>query len=179
MIRRGTLLLAEPFLGDHNFERSVILICEHSSEGTFGLVLNKPTDFQLCDVVDVDLNFQIFIGGPVDKNTLHYIYRDFLSVQNTVKLKDGLCWGGDFEELKASLTGYTNEHQYVRFFVGYSGWAAGQLDDEIKAKSWIIYNGDIKDILQIPPKDMWRTILKKMGGVFKLYANYPVDPRLN
>jgi putative transcriptional regulator len=179
MVQKGTLLLSDPFLGDPNFERAVILICEHAADGTFGLVLNKETEFNLNDVVDVVHDFPLFVGGPVDRNTLHFVYKDVLRVKNSVKIKDGLLWGGEFEELKSIISGISKEQNYIRFFVGYAGWALNQLDEEIAANSWITYSGDIKNILSIEPANMWRTILKSMGGKHKEYANYPIDPRLN
>lgn len=72
----GCLLIAEPFMGDTNFERSVVLVCEHNTQGTFGLVLNQPTDLTLSDVVeDITPDLPLFVGGPVQQNTLHFIHQ--------------------------------------------------------------------------------------------------------
>jgi putative transcriptional regulator len=66
-----------------------------------------------------------------------------------------------------------------RFFLGYSGWAAGQLDEELKANSWIVTSAKADELFDIPAEDLWRELLKNMGGKYKMISNYPKDPRLN
>jgi putative transcriptional regulator len=178
----GDLLISEPYLPDRNFERSVILVCEHNEEGTFGLVLNHPSGSKVEDVVaDVEtMDSDIHIGGPVQQNTLHFIHRAPDLIDHVIKVKEGLFYGGDQERLMTLIDTHQIRKDDFIFFVGYSGWSPGQLLEELKAKSWIVYQ-DVKpnELFDISPDDLWKHILQKMGGKFKAISNYPVDPRLN
>ncbi len=180
--RKGDLLISEPFLPDPNFERTVIYICEHNEEGSFGFVLNRPSELKFDDIIAEveDFDMTMYIGGPVQHDTLHFIHRASDIIDDGVIIKENLCWGGNFEQLKALInTKQINEKDF-RFFIGYSGWGAGQLQEELDANSWIVLpNATEKQIFDIPPDQLWRTILKDMGGRFKMYSNYPSDPRLN
>lgn len=179
-VTNGSLLIAEPYLGDTNFERSVVLICEHNAEGTFGLVLNQTTDLHLSDVIeDVYADYPLFVGGPVQQNTLHYLHRRPDLIDGSIRLGEGLYWSGDFEQVKQAVNIGTLSEADIRFFVGYSGWSEGQLDSELSQKSWIVTQSDAGFLFDTPANQFWRGILKRMGGEFKAIANYPVDPRLN
>lgn len=179
-VTNGNLLIAEPFLGDTNFERSVVLVCEHSAEGTFGLVLNQTTSLTLSDVLDdTYAELMLFTGGPVQQNTLHFIHRRPDLIDGSVEVMDGLFWSGDFEQVKRAVNLGTLTNRDVRFFIGYSGWSGGQLADELDAKSWIVARTDTAFLFDTPPDQFWRGVLKQMGGEFKSIAHYPLDPRLN
>jgi putative transcriptional regulator len=179
-VAKGNLLIAEPFLPDGNFERTVILLCEHSEEnGSFGLILNKPTSLVVSEAVDMlDIEQKIYIGGPVEQNTLHFIHT-FSDLKGSIPVGDGIYWGGDIEQ----MSHYGNLRQLnpsnCRFFVGYSGWASRQLADEIRQNSWIIYRGSIQSLFTWPIDSMWQVVLKNMGGKYRVYSNFPEDPRLN
>ncbi|MCS6968160.1 MAG: YqgE/AlgH family protein [Cytophagales bacterium] len=179
-VAKGNVLIAEPFLPDGNFERTVVLLCEHdNSKGTFGLILNKPTSLTVSQATElIDIDQKIYIGGPVEQNTLHFIHT-FADLKGCVPVKDGVFWGGDIEQ----LSHYSNLRQLntsnCRFFVGYSGWAPYQLANEIEQNSWIIYRGSIAGLFEWPSENMWQAILRNMGGKYKVYANFPEDPRLN
>lgn len=179
-VTNGSLLIAEPFLGDTNFERSVVLLCEHTEEGTFGLVLNQATNLHLSDVLDdAYADLTLYTGGPVQQNTLHFIHRRPDLIDNAVKIAQGLYWSGDFEQVKQALNVGTLTDSDIRFFIGYSGWGTGQLADELEAKSWIVTQVEAAFIFDTPADQFWRGILKRMGGEYKVLSNYPVDPRLN
>ena len=178
----GNLLISEPFLQDENFMRSVVLLCEHNSEGSFGLVLNKPSILHLRELVE-ELSFlenEVFVGGPVEQNTLHFIYFGEKVLEGSLAIGEEFWWGGDFEGLVDHLKNGTLDPRYVRFYIGYSGWGSGQLSDELAENTWIICDHKIDpEVLQNTPDELWRLVLKKMGGEFKVIANYPLDPRLN
>lgn len=176
----GKLLISEPFMGDENFERTVILLCEHNTNGSFGLVLNQKTKLTLSDVIDDNYSEQpIFTGGPVQQNTLHFLHSLGNEVLYTSKVADGIYWGGDFEHIKSMLNYKSGETDEVKLFVGYSGWEAGQLQKELGRNAWYVADADPTLIFETPPKDVWRRVLRKMGGSYKVIANYPIDPRLN
>lgn len=178
----GNLLISEPFLQDENFVRSVVLLCEHNSEGSFGLVLNKPSILQLSQLVE-ELSFlenEIFVGGPVEQNTLHFIYFGEKKLEGSIPIGENLWWGGDFESLVENLKLGSIDSDSVRFFIGYSGWGSGQLSDELNENTWIISDSKLEvEVLQNTADELWKLILKNMGGEFKIMANYPLDPRLN
>jgi len=180
IVTNGNLLIAEPFMGDSNFERSVILVCEHSPAGTFGLVLNQLTDIHLSDVIDdIQPDLPLYVGGPVQQNTLHYIHRRPDLIDSSVRLGDGLYWSGDFDDIKRAVNVGTLTERDIRFFIGYSGWSEGQLDAELQQKAWIISSTSADFLFDTPTKEFWRGVLKQMGGEYKSIAHYPVDPRLN
>ena len=179
-ITNGSLLIAEPFLGDSNFERSVVLVCEHNHEGTFGLVLNQSSNVTLSDVLDdVYPDFPLLVGGPVQQNTLHFIHSRPDLVDGSVRVMDGLYWSGNFEQVKRAVNVGTLNEQNARFFIGYSGWDAGQLATELKQNTWIVTRTDSTFVFDTPADKFWRSVLKQMGGKFKEFSNYPIDPRLN
>lgn len=179
-VTSGNLLIAEPFMGDTNFERSVVLVCEHSRAGTFGLVLNQQTDLHLSDVIEeVYADVPLFVGGPVQQNTLHFIHRRPDLIDGSIPVVDGLYWSGDFEQIKQAVNLGTLTERDARFFIGYSGWDSGQLDDELTRKSWIISRITADFLFDTPTNAFWRGVLKQMGGEYKSIAHYPVDPRLN
>jgi putative transcriptional regulator len=178
----GSLLVSEPFLKDENFVRSVILLCENNENGSFGLVLNKLSILNLGDLFEVcsTLDCEVFVGGPVEQNTLHFIYFGERQGENSVALGTNLWWGGDFDQIITKLKNKELDIKNFRFFIGYSGWDVGQLDTEIEDKTWIVCANDFPEhIFQYSPDQFWKKILKNMGGEFQVLANYPLDPRLN
>lgn len=177
---KGKILIAEPFLDDKNFERSVVLLCEHNAEGSFGLVLNQLTNLKLDDVMEnIYSDLSLYLGGPVEQNTLHFIHRLGNQIDGTVDIGNGIYWAGDFEQVKTLINiGKISEND-IRLFVGYSGWSGGQLENEMKQNSWILSDTDANLIFETPSKNFWREVLKRMGGQYKVLSNYPTDPRLN
>jgi putative transcriptional regulator len=174
------VLIAEPFLGDPNFERSVVLICEHNDEGSFGLVLNNVSKNTIADVVDdIYVEFPLFIGGPVEQNTLHFVHRLGHLIEDSIDLGNGIFWSGDFETVKSLLSIGSIKSEDIRFFIGYSGWGAGQLANELAQNTWILSDINSEVLFEEYTNQFWRTVLKRMGGDYKVLANYPVDPRLN
>jgi putative transcriptional regulator len=178
---KGVLLVANPYLGDPNFERGVILLCAHSSQGAFGFVLNQLTELFLGDVLDETIyqDIPLNLGGPVEKNTLHFIHRRPDLITGGDEITSGVFWGGDFEQVKLLLNVNRLGKEDIKFFIGYSGWGSGQLEGEIGEESWIITRSPAEFLFSTEPGDFWRNILKSMGGEFRSIAHYPTDPRLN
>lgn len=179
---KGTLLISEPFMADPNFKRSVVLLTEHHSEGTVGYVMNHKSDFLLKDIISDcwDANFQVYLGGPVATDTLHFIHKVPDKIPGGADLGNGLFWGGDFEALKIQINNYNIEEEEIKFFIGYSGWAEEQLDDELAVNSWIVsdkYNPDM--IFDDSETDLWKEAIINMGTKYAHIANFPTDPALN
>lgn len=178
---KGRLLISEPFLPDPNFERTVVLLCEHNDEGSFGFVVNKPSLLKICEVMEdmKGLNDIVFVGGPVQQDTLHFLHRN-TTINNAVKIKDEIFWGGDFESLVTHLDTAQLHVDSIRFYLGYSGWGPGQLETELEEDSWIVCDFVTDELLfNTDPILIWKKALENMGGRFSIYSNYPVDPRLN
>jgi len=180
-IQKGNILIAEPFLGDDNFERSVVLLCEHNQEGSFGFVLNQATKMTLADVLEdvTSAEMPLYIGGPVEQNTLHFLHRLPDLLDHTVEVQEGLYWGGDFEQVTSLINMGKITENDIRFFLGYSGWGEGQLANELSENVWITTQAASAFIFETAADQFWRSILRNMGGRHKVLSNYPTDPRLN
>src|SRR4051812_27608654 len=137
-IMPGKLLIADPFLRDPNFMRSVIFMCEHKEEGSFGFVLNRKYDQFLGELLNgVEFSdFPVYYGGPVQVDTIHFLHQCPNLVTGGIEVVDGIFWGGDFEVVMELLKANRLTNRDIRFFIGYSGWGQGQLEEEMKQKSW-------------------------------------------
>lgn len=179
--QKGRLLISEPFLPDPNFERTVILLCEHNEQGSFGFVLNKPSLLRMSDVLQETGSYSevLYVGGPVQQDTLHFIHRS-TQLEGGIEIAKGIFWGGNFEAVSIMLKQGNDMENDFRFFLGYSGWGAGQLQSELEQNSWIVSdNVTAEQIFDTEPEVLWKEVLKKMGGKYKMFSNYPIDPRLN
>lgn len=175
----GTLLIAPPTVLDPNFFRTVVLLCEHSTNGSFGLILNRPIEVEI-DILTGDLagyEGELCFGGPVQPDTLHFLHR--LDVPDAEPVVDGIRWGGDFESVMSYHREQSLTDSTLKLFLGYSGWGAGQLHDEIQAGGWIVADADASAVFGEPARELWRKRLRKLGGEFAVLANFPIDPRLN
>lgn len=178
---KGRLLISEPFLPDPNFERTVVLLCEHNDDGSFGFVLNKPSILKVNEIMEDIAAFDniVYVGGPVQQDTLHFIHRK-ANITNAVEIAGNVFWGGDFESLVLLCDTRQISTHDIRFFLGYSGWGPGQLESELGQDSWIVCDYVTDQLLfDTDPQIMWRKALENMGGRFSMYSNYPTDPRLN
>lgn len=179
--KKGSILISDPFSDDVYFGRSIVLICEHNEEGTFGFVLNNYIDLDLHQLDDQFPNIEarISFGGPVSKENLYYVH-SFSDINNTLKIRDGLFYGGDFDAICEQIKNAENPNNKIRFFIGYSGWSVGQLDEEIKRESWITANNISTDtILDTNLDDLWKICLEKQGQRFKLMTKFPRNPMDN
>jgi putative transcriptional regulator len=180
-LNQGILLLSDPFLKDPNFARTAILLCEHTLDGSFGLVLNKKSNYVLSDLVEkaIGLNITVYDGGPVQQNTLHFIHRKPNLISESVEVADGIFWGGSFETIVSLLRDELLSTEDIPFFVGYSGWSEGQLAEEFKGKSWIIAEAKPSLIFLHKEDLIWKKSLDTLGGEYAQMSNYPTDPQLN
>jgi putative transcriptional regulator len=174
--KKGCFLLAEPFLQEEHFHRSVIFLCEHNEEGSFGFVLNR-----FIEVVPSELakqfpskELKICLGGPVDENNLFYIHKSKELIDNCHEISNGLCIGGDFEQVKELMNQDILKEDQIIFFLGYSGWTQKQLEEEIEAKSWLV--AEIKDPtkhLFSKKRDLWKTLMSEQGKRHEIMSKFP------
>ncbi|NOY49953.1 MAG: YqgE/AlgH family protein [Chlorobi bacterium] len=179
--RRGRLLISEPFMGDYYFGRSVVLLAEHNEEGSFGVVLNKiihePINAVLKGLPPFDS--KIYVGGPVDTSSTFYIHTLGDKIEGSMTIGNGLYWGGDIEVVKELIILNQLNTSNIRFFIGYSGWGANQLKEELKRNSWIVNPNVDKSILQMPIEQMWKNLLNSMGRIYSFWSKFPLDPTMN
>lgn len=177
----GTLLIAEPFLKDPNFIRTVVLLCEHDEGGSFGFVLNKVYEHTLDELMNdmEELKISVYYGGPVQMDTIHFLHQYPEQIPGGLEVTDGVYWGGDFETAINLLRSGEIDANKIRFFIGYSGWSTGQLDEEVKEKSWLLAAADQKMIFSVSAADVWKASLKLLGSEYEMMANFPIDPQLN
>ncbi len=179
--KAGRILVSEPYLPDPNFERTVILMTEHNQEGSIGFILNKPADNLVGDLMEDLRKYKgpLFIGGPVQQDTLHILHRKG-DIENSVKIAEGVYWGGNFEDIVIKLETNQLLSSDIKFFLGYSGWSPGQLDEELNVDSWIVTeNVNEEFVFETTYDQMWRKALKDLGGRYSVFSNYPTDPRMN
>ncbi len=178
--QRGRIIVSEPFLPGNYFSRSAVLLVDHSPNGTVGFILNKPIETRFNQFLTIipSFRFQVFTGGPVSNDSLYYIHTLGDKISGSLKVKGELYWGGSFEELKLAIATGKAKPDQVKFFVGYSGWSSGQLEDEITGNSWLVTEADIKMIMK-SNQDFWLESVKNAGGHYKTWRNFPEDPNSN
>ena len=179
--KAGNFLLSEPFMPDTNFKRSVVLLCDHKDKGSVGFVINKPLNLKLNDVLDnfPEFNAGLYFGGPVQTDTLHFIHNLGDKISDSVCIGDGLYWGGNFEAIRLLIETKQASPFSFRFFLGYAGWGPGQLKDELGENAWIMAPANPGYIFKVRPDELWRNVLKEMGGQYRIMANFPESPQLN
>jgi putative transcriptional regulator len=180
-LEENRLLIADPFLKDEHFGRSVIYLCKHSEEGSFGFVLNKIFEQTLDELFDGLEGYAIpvFIGGPVEPDTIHFLHQYPNQIKGSYPLNNGLCWGGDFDDVKKLILRNEYDSQKIKFFIGYSGWDASQLITELKEKTWLIADAPARIVFEMNTEHIWKESILLLGKDYEMMANFPIDPQLN
>ncbi len=174
-ITRGKVLLAEPFMLDTNFKRSVVLMCEHEDDGSLGFILNKSLKMKINELIAdfPKIDSPVYYGGPVQTDTIHYIHNVGHLLEDSQEIMPGVFWGGNFDKLKALITSELITKENIRFFVGYSGWSESQLKDELKLGSWLVADMNLNYLFKDEERDLWSKVMKHKGDVFSVIANVP------
>lgn len=177
----GRILISVPFLQDFYFKKAVVLLADHSDEGSFGVIINKPVKVKLSELESDFEGFDapVFIGGPVNTDKLFFIHTRPDLIEDGVRILDGLYWGGNLETVRKLIHEKKLSEAEIRFFVGYSGWMAKQLDRELEENSWVVSLTNTDQVIRSDPDEMWKQTLRKLGREYKLWVNYPPDPMLN
>jgi putative transcriptional regulator len=177
----GILLIADPFLKDPNFLRTVVLICEHNEEGSFGFVINRPYGSTLEQLIPemVGFSLPVFYGGPVQMDTIHFVHQYPDEIPGGQEIMEGIFWGGDFNRAMELVKSGRADSLKIRFFIGYSGWGEGQLEEEMKEKSWLTASATKRLIFTDNINNTWKDALKHLGGDYEMMINFPIDPQLN
>jgi len=180
-LKAGALLVAPPMQWDPNFRRAVILVCEHSDSGSFGLILNRSLTLVMEQVFEDLPGFdeEISWGGPVQPETLHFLHRLPEVITGGEEIRPGIFWGGDFETVKQGIRERSLDPNDIRFFLGYSGWSSGQLVGEVEQRGWIVADSTEDAVFDTAESAVWGKTLRSMGGTYAVLANFPDHPSLN
>lgn len=180
--KKGDLLIAEPaIIGDVSFNRSIVLLADHSIEGSIGFILNKPLEYTLNDLIpEVEANFRVYNGGPVEQDNLYFIHKIPELIPNSIEISLGIYWGGDFNEVAELIANNTINENDIKFFLGYSGWDSNQLASELKANSWVVTENIYKkDVIEKSYKYFWKEKMLEFGGEYSIWSNAPEHPSYN
>ena len=182
VLHRGKLLIAEPsILTDNWFNRSILILVEHNMDGSVGFILNKPLEYRIHDLIpDIESDFPIYNGGPVDQDNLYFIHTRPDLIPNSEFIGDDIFWGGDIKTVKQLINDGEILGSEIRFFMGYSGWDINQLENEIKSKSWIIRDNRFKaGVIMQHDEPFWKKEMLQLGGSYQIWANAPDNPSNN
>ena len=178
---RGKVLISEPFLCDDMFSRSVILLVDHTSEGSMGLVMNKQLPVFINEVINefkyLD-DIPLYKGGPIGMDTLFYLHR-FDDIPGALKVSKDLFLNGDFTAIKKRVFQEEDIQSKIRFFVGYSGWEESQLAQEIEENTWIIGKGESSNLFTSDAESMWKETMSKQGSKYETWSRFPLIPIMN
>jgi putative transcriptional regulator len=177
---RGKLLIASPALVDPNFARSVVLITEHNEDGAMGIVLNRPSETAVEDVVPqlaevAGEGAPVYVGGPVQPTAL-VVLAEFSDL-------DAAAWivtaDVGFASAEVEVADLGAAVRRGRVYAGYSGWGEGQLEAELETASWIVEAPLPAELFAEEPDSLWRAVLNRKGGQYALIARMPDDPSVN
>lgn len=179
--QKGRILIAEPFLAGNYFNRSVVFLVAHSNKGAVGFILNKKVDVPLQDAFPDFPTFDadVYLGGPVSTDSIYFIHKLGERIPGSIHVLGDLYWGGDFQEIKRQIKLGMITPSDIRFFLGYSGWDAGQLEDELKENSWLVTDIDQEAVMRDLNESSWVDFVKKAGDRYSMWENFPENPSLN
>ncbi|MDE5607660.1 MAG: YqgE/AlgH family protein [Muribaculaceae bacterium] len=180
--KEGSLLIAEPFLKEDCFNHAVILLIDHGKgENSMGLVINKGSQYNFSEIFPaMGIDIPIYAGGPVGNDRLFYLHTLGDIIKESVEIAPGLWVGGDFDDVLEYLrAGYPTDG-VIRFFLGYSGWQPGQLEEEISNDVWVVDNDyDSAELLSDNEDSTWHRIVRGMGDRFRGWRYHPMNVSSN
>ncbi len=189
---KGYFIISETNMPDPNFFQTVVLIMEHNEEGAFGLVVNRLSSLKLSDIMPRFTSSKarstpIFVGGPVQQEylfTLHSRLPGELTVSSIEPVP-----GVVFEPAFGNLEHFFQDENWealptdlkpnIHLFLGYSGWAPGQLEQEMEQGSWMILPANSKIVFLSDPQMGWKEALREKGGIYRVFADSNQTPNMN
>ena len=188
----GYFLVSETELIDPNFHRTVVLLVNHNDEGAFGLVVNRPADVRLGNLVS-DFedrpvgDLATYIGGPVEQHylfTLHSGLPESAESEYALRPTDGIVFEPVFQAMEQYLRNEWSEldarhRPRINFYLGYAGWASGQLEDELSSGAWLVIPATPEIVFRSDPEEGWNAALTRKGGIYHVVAQTGSKPSLN
>ncbi len=181
---KGNFLIAKPVLPDPNLSRTVILLCNHDDMGSFGLVINRPALVNSKEVFkEMGMSGfpsgKIYVGGPVSPSQVFYLCRSEEPLPELEPICDGVYMGMSSELLDNLMTRFKDPEKNIRFYLGYSGWGAGQLADEMTRLSWLTSQASSKFVFQENEDGIWANVVHSLGKDYEYLIQAPVNPQWN
>jgi len=177
-LKKGDILIADPsIINDNQFNRSSIIVTSSSIENeVVGLIINKKLNYNLQDVVpEIKSHFDVYDGGPVNKDNLYFIHNNNQLIPNSIKLRENLYWSGDFNSVIELINSKKINSENIKFCLGYTGWSAKQLIDEMKNENWIKCKETSNKEIFSNMNSFWKSKMIELGGEYSLWSNTPKD----
>lgn len=179
-IKKGAIILARPSLSLDIFSRSMVIIADHSDQGSLGFILNKPCNLPInLFITQVESNHIVYQGGPVQQENIYFLHRRPDLIKNSARINENIYWSGEFSDLIQAIQNQLIKENDIKFCLGYCGWSENQLQDEILRKEWEIIEDLQVNILDHWENDLWKNSLQKLGGENLIWLNTPFDPFMN
>jgi len=192
----GCFLVSDFDLVDPNFHRTVVLMIDHDEEGAFGLVVNRPSPFTLGEVVEgmgdsPASTIPVYVGGPVQQDALFVLHEERpadAAGADEAEAAEQPVEGVAFEPATQSLMDWLKgewgelpeaERPAVRFYVGYSGWASGQLEGELEADAWVVLRATREIVFHPDPQKAWAEALARTGPLYQIILQTGFKPSMN
>lgn len=181
-LSKGSFLIASPEIDSGIYFRSVILLCEHTPSGSFGLIINKPVQMELPeDLINLknqaNTNVSILAGGPIQPNQMMLLHSSQELAEQALHICDAVFLGGDMQFLQESINNAAGPS--LRLCFGYTGWDAGQLEREFLSGNWFLAPATSKHLFDTRPEKLWQSVLREMGGKYATLSMIPEDLSLN
>ena len=181
---KGSLLIANPVLPDPNFSRTVILLCDHNEQGSFGLVINRSTQLKAPDLfLNISIlksyNEKVYLGGPVSQSMVFFLCRSPSAAGKLDEVCSGVYLGSNLETLESLYASLKNPEQDIRFYLGYSGWSGGQLAEEMEQNSWLVQKANEQFIFLDSESLIWPQAVNSLGKKYQYLTKAPVNPQWN
>lgn len=178
---KGKILISEPFLPDSFFNRTIVYLADHNAEGSVGFILNKKLEIKVSDAISdfEGWNEYLSMGGPVAPDTLHYLHNLGDEIPKSVLVDENIFWGGDISYIRKMIKAGKLNNRQIRFFLGYSGWSAGQLERELKENSWVIAKVKTDIVLSNQEENSWKRVLRGFKNKYRMWADFPESPDMN
>lgn len=178
---RGRVLVATPLIDEPTFHRSVVLLLAHGDEGALGVVVNRPSDLDVVEVLPewggvAAEPAVVFVGGPVGDGAVICLGR---TARPSAGGWDRVVGSVGMVDLAGDPHTVQRELAEVRFYGGYAGWGVGQLEQEIADDAWVVADAEPADIFATDPDELWTRVLHRQRGPASWLPNFPADPSMN
>jgi putative transcriptional regulator len=175
-LKKGDLIIADPsIVNDIQFNRSIILITSSSIENeVVGLIINKILDYKLKDIIpEINIDFDVYDGGPVNQDNLYYIHNQGHLIPESIKINQQLFWSGDFETIVDLINSKKITTKDIKFCLGYTGWSAKQLINEVRDDNWIKSTKIKSEDIFTKMSNSWKKTMINLGGEYAIWSNTP------
>jgi len=175
-LKKGDLIIADPsIVNDIQFNRSIILITSSSIENeVVGLIINKILDYKLKDIIpEINIDFDVYDGGPVNKDNLYYIHNLGHLIPESIKINQQLFWSGDFDTIVDLINSKKITTKDIKFCLGYTGWSAKQLINEVRDDNWIKCTNIKSEDILTRMSNSWKKTMINLGGEYTIWSNAP------